>query len=60
MASNLVRVKSGHDMKCGHQEPSEEVSSSIAKSPIVMDNQYQVILKEDNSATLTIKDQTFV
>jgi hypothetical protein len=60
LASNLVKVKSGHEMKCGHQEPSEEISSAKAESPIAINNIYQIILKEDDTALLTIGKQTYV
>ncbi len=60
LASNLIKVKSGHEMKCGHQEPSDENLSAIAQSPIAINNNYQVILKEDDSAILTIGQETYV
>ncbi len=31
--TDLFTVPSGHDMKCGHSEPSSEDSSYLAQSP---------------------------
>jgi cathepsin C len=31
--TDLYKVSSGHDMKCGHSEPSSENSSYLAESP---------------------------
>jgi hypothetical protein len=52
-ASKLVHVKSGHEMKCGHEEPSREESSYLASSMLPLENEYQLTLKEDDSAIIT-------
>lgn len=44
-------------MKCGHDEPSSEESSYLASSMLPLDKEYQLTLKEDDSAILTFHNE---
>ena len=53
-ASIPKEVNSGHDMKCGHSEPSSENNAYLAQSPYPLDLEYHVVLKNVSTAVLTM------
>jgi len=45
-------VRSGHEMKCGHDEPSHELTSFKAKVNLKFDHIFELNLKKSDKAFL--------
>jgi len=52
-ATDLYSVKNGHEMKCGHVEPSTESTSWKAKSNLPFVNEYEIELGENDVVDLS-------
>ncbi len=55
-----MSVESGHDMKCGHSEPSNKETSLTAKSVYPFVNDYKLKLFDDDSAEIIIGENIYV
>lgn len=59
-ATKLYPIKNGHEMKCGHQEPSTENTSWNTKSNLPFDNIFEIEIKDDDSVIMINKNNSII
>jgi hypothetical protein len=59
-ASDLINTRNPHEVKCGHNEPSDEESAYLAESNIVLFRTYNLDLQSNDTAILNIDNDIHV
>ena len=59
-ASDLINTRNPHEVKCGHNEPSNEESAYLAESNLVLFRVYNLDLKSNDTAILSMDNNIHV
>ena len=55
-----MNVHSGHDMKCGHSEPSSDKTSHMAQSVYPFSSEFKLSLDDKDNAQILINQSQYV